>query len=48
MAKSLKDISPQIALEELKRLKLGKFQIGNLTKKQLTEISFEQKKYLIK
>jgi len=46
MAKSLKDISPQTALEELKRLKLGIFQLGKITKKQLTEISFEQKEIL--
>jgi len=46
IAKSLKDISPQTALEELKRLKLGSFQIGKIIKNQLTEISFEQKEIL--
>lgn len=46
MAKSLKEISPQTALEELKRLKIGSFQIGKIIKNQLTEISFEQKEIL--
>ena len=47
MAKSLKDISPQSALEELNRLKLGTFQLERITKKQLSEISFNQKNILI-
>ena len=46
MAKSLNGISPQTALDELKRLKLGSFQIGKIIKNQLTEISCEQKEIL--
>ena len=43
MSRNLKNISAQCALDELKRMKIGNFQFGKIKKKNLTEISFEQK-----
>lgn len=46
MTKQLKEMSPQSALEELKRLRVGTFKIGEITKKQLTTLSLKHKEIL--
>jgi transposase len=43
MARDLKEISVQSALDELKRLTVGNFKIGDVNKNNLSEVSIEQK-----